>query len=50
MDNNVTNNVQQEQTSALQLMDLVGLSIRHWKWFVLSVFICVAVAYLRRWW
>ena len=44
MDNNTNNNVQQEQASALQLMDLVGLSIRHWKWFVLSVFVCVSVA------
>ena len=45
MDNNLTNNTPQEQQgSDFQILDLLALCLQHWKWFVLSVAVCVGIA------
>ena len=33
-----------QQQEGLQLLDLLGMCISHWKWFVLSGVVCVAIA------
>ena len=45
MDNNLTNNTPQEQQgSEFQILDLLAQCLQHWKWFVLSVAVCVGFA------
>lgn len=37
---------QKKQTQELQLLDILMVGLRHWKWFVLSVIICLGLSYL----
>ena len=45
MDNSINNNDSQlQQGSDFQILDFMVTCFRHWKWFVLSAFVCVAIA------
>lgn len=45
MESNNTNNTPQEQQgSDFQILDLLAQCLRHWKWFVLSIIVCMGLA------
>ena len=41
-----TQSQQPEETTSINLKDLLYTLLSHWRWFVLSLFVCLAVAFL----
>ena len=40
-----TNNGEQEEMSFLNILNISSLLIINWKWFVLSILLCMGIAY-----